>query len=333
MSEKKIQVGGQAVIEGVMMRGPAHIATAVRRADSTIVVKVEPFVTVTKTHPFYSLVIIRGFVSLIEMLKIGLKSLNFSASQYELDNDAESPKKTSQKRQKLEEFVSYAVAIVLAFLLFGYVPYLLASLLGLSKQNILFNLFAGSIRIVFFVLYVYLISFMKDIRRVFEYHGAEHKTVSAFESKQTLTVENVQPYTTIHPRCGTSFMFFVLLVAILVFSVIDTIVAYYWFIPNPLQRLLYHLLFLPLISGISYEFLKMSEKNLNNPLVKLFTTPGMALQKITTQEPDPQQIEVAIVSLLAALQEDISLLPNPATVLDGEWLSDYCRFNSLSTPI
>jgi len=328
MTEKKIQVGGQAVIEGVMMRGPAHIATAVRRADSSIVVRVSPFVTVTKSHPFYSLPIIRGFVSLIEMMTIGFKSLNFSAGQYELDTDTEAPKETSKAKQKFGEFMSYAVALVLAFLLFGYVPYLLSSLLGLSKQNILFNLFAGSIRIIFFVLYVYLISLMKDIRRVFEYHGAEHKTVSAYENKQQLTVNNVQPFSTIHPRCGTSFMFFVLLVAILVFSVIDTIVAYYWFIPNALQRLLYHLLFLPLISGISYEFLKLSEKNLNNPLVKIFTIPGMSLQKVTTQAPDPQQLEVAITSLQAALNEDISVLPYPATVVDGEWLSDYCRINT-----
>jgi uncharacterized protein YqhQ len=308
LSEKKLQIGGQAVIEGVMMRGPEQIATAIRRADGSIDVQVKPFITRTRTHPIYSRPIIRGFVSLLEMLNIGIISLNFSASKFEIDeekpeNDTDKKNKSKQ-RQKLEEFATYGVAFLLAFLLFGYVPYKLAELVQLGKQHILFNLFAGCIRIVFFVLYVYLISLMKDIRRVFEYHGAEHKVVSAHEKKVKLTVENVKPFTTIHPRCGTSFMFLVLLIAIFLFSIIDTAVSIWFAVPSAIVRLLYHLPFLPLIAGISYEFLKLSDKNINHIAFRIFTKPGMALQRITTREPDDSQIETAIIALRYALHID-----------------------------
>ncbi len=310
MKDKKIQVGGQAVIEGVMMRGSEFISTAIRRKDGSIDIFKKKFVSVTKNHPFYSKPIIRGFVSLIEMLKIGFESLTFSANRYELDEVKTDDKPINKRKEKFSEYLTLAVSLVLAFLLFGYLPYLTASLIGLGEQNFLFNLFAGSIRIIFFILYVYLISLMKDVKRVFEYHGAEHKAVFAHENKKDLNIENVKPYTTIHPRCGTSFMFFVLLVAILVFSIIDTIVAYYWFTPKPLVRLLYHFPFLPVISGLSYELLKLSDKKINHPLVKFFTVPGMALQKITTQPPDDSQIEIAIIALKSAINEDLSAYPN-----------------------
>jgi len=310
MKEKKIQVGGQAVIEGVMMRGPEHIATAVRRKDGTIDVLKKKFITVTKSHFLYKRPIIRGFVSLIEMLKIGFESLTFSANRYELDYEETKDKPKNTKKEKFSEYLTIIFSLLLAFVLFGYLPYLVASLIGLGEQNFIFNLFAGSIRIIFFVLYVYIISLMKDVKRVFEYHGAEHKTVFAYEDKKDLVVDNVRPFTTIHPRCGTSFMFFVLLVAILVFSVIDTIVSYYWFTPKPLIRLLYHIPFLPIISGLSYEILKLSDKKINHPLVKIFTIPGMALQKITTQAPDDEQLEIAIIALKAAMDDDLSQYNN-----------------------
>lgn len=310
MEEKKIQVGGQAVIEGVMMRGSEYIATAVRRKDGTVDILKKKFVSVTKNHPFYSKPIVRGFVSLIEMLKIGFQALNFSANRYELDDENSKDVVKNEKKEKLSEYLTLGVSLLLAFLLFGYLPYFLASLIGLDKQNFLFNIFAGSLRIVFFILYVFLISLMKDVKRVFEYHGAEHKAVFAHENKEELSIENVKPHTTIHPRCGTSFMFFVLLVAILIFSVIDTIVALYWFTPNALIRLIYHLPFLPVISGISYELLKLSDRKLNHPLVKILTIPGMALQRITTQKPDEQQIEIAIIALKSAINEDLSEYSN-----------------------
>ncbi len=307
--EKKIQVGGQAVIEGVMMRGPKYLATAIRRRDKRIEVKKEAFESITQEKKFLGIPLVRGFVSLIEMMIIGFKTLNFSASKWEEDWAEEEQEKSgkpvkekSEQRKKTEEFFSFAFAFVLGFLLFAFLPYKIADWIGLGKENLYFNILAGSIRIVFFVLYVWIISLMKDVKRLFQYHGAEHKSVFAYENKSALDADSVQKFTTLHPRCGTSFMFFVLLISILVFSIIDTIVASIWGSPALLVRLAYHMLLIPLVSGISYEVLKLSGKNINHPLVKLMTAPGLALQRITTQPPDNEQIEVAVVAMKVALE-------------------------------
>lgn len=315
MNEKKeINVGGQAVIEGVMMRGPDKLATAIRRKDGSIELYRQPFVTKAKKGTFLGWPIVRGFVSLIEMLVIGLKTLTLSSSRFELDLKEESAargkvnKTKSSGAARMEEFVSYALALGLAFLLFVWLPYRLADWLGLSEQNLYFNLFAGVLRIAFFVLYVWLISRMKDVRRLFQYHGAEHKNVNAYEKETGLEIPAIQTNSTIHPRCGTSFMFFVLLIAILVFSLVDTLVSVFILrdvVPMPL-RLGYHLLLLPLISGISYEVLKFSGRNLKHPIVKLMTGPGMALQRITTQPPDDSMVETALVAMKAALDMDLA---------------------------
>lgn len=305
--KKEIQVGGQAVIEGVMMRGPQYLATAIRRKDKSIEIKKQKFESKTKNNKFLGLPIIRGFVSLVEMMIIGIGTLSFSASRAELDwEDKDKKKKKSEKREKTEEIFSYIFAFGLAFLLFAFLPYRLAEWMNLGKQNVYFNLFAGGIRIIFFVLYVWLISLMKDVKRIFEYHGAEHKSVFAYENNAELSAESVQKFVTQHPRCGTSFMFFVLLISILIFSIVDTIVASLWHTPTYLIRLAYHFLMIPFISGISYEVLKLSGKNINHPLVKLMTAPGLALQKITTQPPDNEQIEVAVIAMKCALEMDIS---------------------------
>lgn len=313
--KKEINVGGQAVIEGVMMRGPERLATAVRRKNGDIELKLTPFISLTQKKKFFGLPIIRGFVSLIEMMKIGLSTLNFSAERYELDflAEEEARGKVSKKKgkwaEKGAEIGSYVIAFGLAFLLFGLLPYKLADWMRLSKQDFFFNLFAGGIRIVFFVLYVWLISLMKDIKRLFRYHGAEHKNVNAYEHNSNLQISDIQSFTTIHPRCGTSFIFFVLLVGILIFSITDTLVSQYIMggesIPVYL-RLAYHLLMIPIISGISYEVLKFSGKNLKHPLVKIMTVPGMALQRITTQPPDDDMVETALVAMKAALDMDYS---------------------------
>jgi len=190
--------------------------------------------------------------------------------------------------------------------------------MNLSKQDLYFNLFAGGIRIVMFVLYIWLISFMQDIKRLFRYHGAEHKNVNAYEKNVDLEIADIQAQTTIHPRCGTSFMFFVLLIGILIFSVVDTLVSHY-IVKAPLPmylRLGYHILLIPLISGVSYEVLRYSGKNLNHPIVKIMTIPGMALQKITTQEPDDEMAEVALVAMKAALEMDYSM--HNVTLLDED---------------
>lgn len=306
--KKQIQVGGQAVIEGVMMRGPRYLATAIRRKDQSIEIKKDKFESVTQHNRYLGLPIVRGFVSLIEMLKIGIKTLNFSASRAELDwqeENGKQRKEKSQSRQKTEEVLSYLFAFGLAFLLFAFLPYQIAEWMKLAKENIYFNLFAGSIRIIFFVIYVWLISLMKDVKRIFEYHGAEHKTVFAYENDSELSIANIQKFSTQHPRCGTSFMFFVLLISILIFSVVDTLVARFIGVPSVFVRLAYHLLMIPFISGISYEVLKLSGKNIGHPLVRLMTAPGLALQKITTQNPDDSQIETALIAMKCALDIDL----------------------------
>jgi uncharacterized protein YqhQ len=308
--KKRIEIGGQAVIEGVMMRGPEYIATAIRRKDDSIEIKREPFVSITKRNKVLGLPIIRGFVSLIEMLIIGIKTLNFSATRAELDFQDEKKKKKSKIMENIETFFSYVLAFGLAFLLFAYLPYQIAEWLQLGKENVFFNIFAGIIRIIFFVLYVWLISHIKDIKRVFEYHGAEHKSVFAYESDADLKAEFIQKFSTKHPRCGTSFIFLVLLISILVFSIVDTIYSNIWGVPSVFTRIGYHLLMLPIISGISYEILKFSGKRINHPLVKLITYPGMALQNITTKSPDDKQIEIALLAMKSALGIEIANCEN-----------------------
>ncbi len=310
--KKEISVGGQAVIEGVMMRGPQRLATAIRRRNGDIELKLTPFESITKKVKFLGWPIIRGFVSLIEMMKIGFSTLTFSAERFELDlqeeakSKGEKIKKKSRGAERAEEIFSFVLAFGLAFLLFGLLPYKLSDWLKLSQKDFYFNLFAGGLRIVFFVLYVWIISLMKDIKRLFRYHGAEHKNVNAYEHDSSLEIPDIQSYSTIHPRCGTSFMFFVLLVGILIFSITDTLVSVFILgttIPVYL-RLGYHLLLIPIISGVSYEVLKFSGKNLNHPIVKIMTIPGMALQRITTQPPDDEMVEVALVAMKAALDMD-----------------------------
>ncbi|HNT52617.1 MAG TPA: DUF1385 domain-containing protein [Candidatus Syntrophosphaera sp.] len=313
-TKKEINVGGQAVIEGVMMRGPDSLATALRRKDGTIELYKQPFTTRARKGTILGWPIIRGFVSLIEMLVIGLKTLTLSANRFELDLKAEAAsqgkkqKTRSRSSEQAEEYLSIAVALGLAFLLFGFLPYKIADWVGLSKQDLYFNLFAGGIRIVFFVAYIWLISRMKDVRRLFQYHGAEHKNVNAYEKETGLEIDAIQRHTTIHPRCGTSFMFFVLLIAILIFSITDTLVSVFILRgPVPVAlRLGYHLLLIPLVSGVSYEVLKFSGRNLRHPVVKLMTLPGMALQRITTQPPDDSMVETALVAMKAALDLDLS---------------------------
>ena len=303
--KKNLSIGGQAVIEGVVMRGPKYIATAVRRKNNTIEVKKVEFTSVTTRIKILGLPVIRGFISLLEVLIIGYRTLSFSAHRAELDSE-EQPLKGEKKksRENLEMTLTLLFAFGFAFLIFTYLPYQIAYLLKLSDESIYFNLFTGLTRIVFFVAYVKIISMLKDVTRVFEYHGAEHKAVHCYEQNMELSTSSVDKFTTIHPRCGTSFVFLVLLISIVIFSLLDHLVALRFGIPKLFSRIGYHMLIFPLISGISYEVLKYSGKKLDNPLVKIFTKPGMLLQRITTQPPDLDQLEVAIVALRAALEMD-----------------------------
>ena len=287
-------VGGQAVIEGVMMRAPGRIAIAVRKPDKEILVKSDPYVALSKRHRIFNIPVVRGAVSFFEMLYIGIRALNFSANEALENEDG-----------KKEEISSLAMAgtliVALAFSLglFLGLPLLLTNLLGMkydavTKNSMLFNLTDGVLRVALFLGYVSGISFMKDIRRVFEYHGAEHKAIGAFEAGVPLTVENARQYSRIHPRCGTSFLLAVIALSILLFSLIPA----YW----PLwAKGVARVVLLPVIAGLGYEFIKFSAKQCGNPLIKFLMMPGLWLQRLTTREPSDDQIVVAIRALDEAL--------------------------------
>lgn len=295
---EKINVGGQAVIEGVMMRAPRSVAIAVRRPNGEIIVRRELVAPLSERFPIVKLPIIRGAVALFQSLIIGIKALNFSANEAMAEEEKEAGKAS-------EELSSWAMAgtmatafgfgIGLFFVLPLYATKWLTQLSLISDHNIVFNLVDGVIRVIVFLLYIWTISRMEDIRRVFQYHGAEHKSIFAYEAGEELTVENVRRYSRLHPRCGTSFLLIVMLVSIAVFSLIPKLWPFYLKAGS-------RVVLLPLIAGISYEFLKWSAKHDSHPLVKLIITPGLALQRLTTGEPDEAQLEVAIRSLNEALE-------------------------------
>lgn len=296
---EKINIGGQAVLEGVMMRAPRAMAIAVRRPSGEIVVKREQTPPLSERFPIVKLPLVRGAVALVTSLIIGIKALNFSA------NEALVEEETEGQEAKKEELSSWALAgtMVVAFGfgigLFFFLPLYLTKLLVpvIGDNNIIFNLVDGLIRVVVFLFYIWGIARMKDIQRVFQYHGAEHKTIFAFEHGEELVLENVKKYSRLHPRCGTSFLLIVMLVSIAVFSLIPKAWPFVW-------KAFSRVVLLPLIAGISYEFLKWSAKNDQHPLVKLVIAPGLALQRLTTREPDDDQLEVAIRSVQEALDEN-----------------------------
>lgn len=297
---KKCAVGGQAVIEGVMMRGSKGIATAVRKSDGEIEVKVQEYVPANKKNPILGIPIIRGFVSLIESLVIGIKTLNYSAGFFEEDDDE--PTKfdkwfESIFKEKTDDIVTGITLIVSLFfsiLLFFILPTFAASAFkkwGKVRNTVALNLIEGLIRVIIFIMYIYLISKMKDIYRVFQYHGAEHKTIFCYENETELTPENAAKFGRLHPRCGTNFLFLVMIVSILLFSLTGW--ATLW------QRVLYRVILLPVVSGITYEIIRWMGKS-DSLLAKIFAYPGLMLQKLTTREPDLSMLEVAIKSLKAA---------------------------------
>lgn len=298
--KKNIAIGGQAVKEGVVMRGPENIATALRRKDGTVEIKKEKFLSITKKKKIFNIPVVRGFVSLIEMFSISLKTLEFSFERAELDEPGE-VKKKSKFMSTAEAILTYVVSFALALAIFSYLPYQVAYWSGLQRDSIYFNIFTGIFRILLFIVYVWLISLIKEIARIFEFHGAEHKVVSAYEKDKELSYDYIKDFSTLHPRCGTSFVFIVLIISIFVFSIIDFLVKTHFGVPGLMVRIGYHLLFIPVISGISYEVLKVSAKFRDNAFVKILLIPGMLLQRITTKEPDQGQVEVAVFALKSAL--------------------------------
>lgn len=294
----KINVGGQAVIEGVMMRAPRSVAIAVRRPNGEIVVKKELVVPLSERFPVVKLPIVRGAVALIQSLIIGITALNFSANEAMSDEEKAGEKgggELSSWAMAGTMLVAFGFGIGLFFIMPLYATKWLTQLSVISDNNIIFNMVDGVIRVIVFLIYIWAISRMSDIKRVFQYHGAEHKSIFAHEAGEELTVDNVRKYSRLHPRCGTSFLLIVMLVSIAVFSLIPKLWPFYLKAGS-------RIVLLPLIAGISYEFLKWSAKNEANPLVKLIITPGLALQRLTTGEPDDSQLEVAIRSLNEALE-------------------------------
>lgn len=301
----KTSIGGQAVLEGVMMRGPKEIATAVRKSDGEIVIDKRPVSSVMTRFKFLKLPILRGVVSFIESMITGVKSLMFSADLYDIeDGEAYEPSKFEKwldekfgdKIKDIAIYAAVAMSLVFGISLFMLLPTVIVGFLkNMLKSTVLLNLAEGMVRMTIFIVYLSLVSQMSDIKRVFEYHGAEHKTIAAYEHGEELTAENARKYSRLHPRCGTSFLLIVMVVSIVFFSFLK------W--ENALQRIFFRLLLLPVVAGVSYEFIKFAGRS-KNKFVALLTKPGLWLQNLTTREPDDSQLEVAIASLKAVLTDN-----------------------------
>jgi uncharacterized protein YqhQ len=299
----ELAMGGQALIEGVMMRSPHRVAMAARTPDGGIALRAYPYRPITRRNKFYGLPIIRGAIGMVEAMKVGVNALNWSAEQAEPKDKSDA--KPASIKDKLLGFLSTVVAIVVGVGVFLYLPYVLGKFLaGGDEGQVAFHLVAGAGRIIALVGYMWLISQFKDIFRVFQYHGSEHKTIFAYEQGQPLEPAQVLKQTRFHPRCGTSFLLIVAISAILFFVLVDTAVVALWGpYKNAFTRLLAHLPLIPLVAGVSFELLKFSAKHTGNPFVNALIQPGLWLQKITTKEPEAPMCEVAICALEEALRD------------------------------
>lgn len=273
-------VGGQAVIEGVMMRGPGVTATAVREPAGTIVVQKEPTKSIADTYPILKKPFLRGCVALYESLVIGMKALSFSAKAA---GDEEEEMSNSEIAITMVISTIFAIAVFLALPTFivKFIP-------GVQDNHVVLNLIEGVIRLVLFLIYIWGIGLTKDIQRVFQYHGAEHKTIHTYELDLPLTVENVRKQSRLHPRCGTNFLLIVMVVSIFVFAFLG------W--PNLLERIVSRVLLMPVVAGIAYEVIRLAGRS-EHSFAKALIKPGLALQYMTTREPEDDQIEVAIRAL------------------------------------
>ena len=302
---KKPNVGGQAVIEGVMMRGKTHVAVAVRQPDGEMSVDVRPVNSISDRYPILKKPFLRGVVSLVESLVMGMKALAYSA-QVSGDED--------EKLDSKEMALTIAVSAGLAILLFIVLPtWSMRFLTGITQDHMALNLAEGVLRMAIFLAYIAAISSMNDIQRVFQYHGAEHKTIYTYEAGLPLKVENVRPFSTLHPRCGTNFLMIVMLISMFIFTFLG------W--PSLLERIASRIILMPVIAGVSYELIRYAGAHTDNPLVRIAITPGLLLQKLTTRQPDDSQIEVAIASLKAVVPpEDLAQEPEacPEEKLVGE---------------
>jgi uncharacterized protein YqhQ len=297
-------IGGQAVIEGVMMRSLSGYSVAVRQPNGGVAIKKDQLVSVTKKYPFLRFPVLRGSVVLIQSLILGMRALNYSASVATEGEDGQ------------PEMSNWAIAgSMLVALLLGIGVFILAPLgltnlirhyLAPQMGNVAYNAIDGVIRALFFFVYILSISFMDEIRRVFQYHGAEHKTVYTFEANEELTVENARGKSTLHPRCGTSFLMFVMAISIAVFSLVPSTAPF-------AIKFGARVVLIPLIAGLAYEVIRFSARHLDNGVCRMLIQPGLWLQRITTNEPDDKQLEIAIIALKEALLYD-AVEPEQAAV-------------------
>lgn len=299
--EKLGKVGGQAVIEGVMMQSQDYRAVAVRKSDGEIEVKKEKIKSWVKDKKIDKIPFLRGAFILIDTMISGINSLNFSSSFF-LDEDEEEDaidkflkKVFKDKANDAIIAVSLIISLLLSIGIFVLIPTFIGGLFAKFINNhIALNLIEGVIRIAILITYMALVSMNSDIKRVFQYHGAEHKSIYCYENDLELTVENAKKFGRLHPRCGTNFLFIVMFTSIILFSFFG------W--PNPLVRVVMRILFIPIVAGISYEIIKFLGKY-NNKFTKIVAYPGMMLQKFTTKEPDDEQLEVALTALKAVINE------------------------------
>lgn len=290
--EERLRVGGQAVIEGVMMRSPNSMAVAVRRPNGEIVVKRERLDFFSEKKLFSKLPLVRGVINLLSALVLGMKALNFSANQ------------SLEKEQEVSSWtmgVTFTFALCFGIFLFFLVPLFLTKWLRftipmVSTSGILFNLVDGMIRLLIFLAYLWAISLLKEVRRIFQYHGAEHKSIFAFESGEVLAADRVRNFSYLHPRCGTSFLLIVMVVSILVFALIPHQLAFGYKVAS-------RVVFIPLIAGLAYEIIRFADQKRERKTMQCFIKPGLWLQRLTAREPSEDQIEVA----LRALQEVLEL--------------------------
>jgi uncharacterized protein YqhQ len=304
-SPEDILVGGQAVIEGVMMRTPRAYAVAVRRADGSLEIKREGVHRLSDLWKPLSWPVIRGFAVLIQSLALGIRTLNFSFTVASADLEPDKSASEKPEKKKGGEFLPILLTMIfaggMAVLLFILAPLWITTWLKgyfpAIHNWVVFNMVDGLIRVIFFLGYILVISMMKDIRRVFQYHGAEHKVVYTWEAGEELTVENARRKSTLHPRCGTSFLLFVMVVSIVVFSIFKF--HAFWAI------FLSRVVLIPLISGLSYELIRLSAPRCQRGLFRLIVLPGLTLQRVTTKEPSDDQLEVAIRALQEALELEI----------------------------
>ena len=293
--DNKVVVGGQAVIEGVMMRGPKAIATAVRRKDGTIVYRKKTLDE--KKNKWFKMPFIRGVLALFDAMVIGTKELIFASNQA-----GEEEEQLSDK----EVMGTVSMSLIIGIGVFMVIPSLVGGLV-FKDNKLMANIIEAAIRLIMFLGYIWGISFFKDVRRVFEYHGAEQKSIYNYEMEKALEVENAKTCTRFHPRCGTSFLLLVMFISILVFSIVDFIFP----VPdNKFLLIVYKIFtripFVPVVAGISFEIQRWTSYHLNNIIGKMIAGPGLLLQKITTKEPDESQLEVALVALKVALGQEVT---------------------------